>query len=224
LYDVHVDNRNEALFYQITNEEWNFFLEHYDVHGPGLQIHMTPTGFISTPLCCHECRTERRNNYDTGLVSIKKVDQPPSINQVIKRRRTTTQKNIVHKEIHQTKTVKQLMMDLMQEFHYPPLYQKLYHNFKELVDQDKTMKELGISPGDELEVQIFDQEHDDFAGIEIIYVDDTIQTIPEQGFQGTMLVGENAIVIDLESWSCSICTFLNEPSSSTCSMCESTKT
>ena len=55
----------------------------------------------------------------------------------------------------------------MDKVKVPPLYQKLYRQGSE-IDDECTMRSLGIVHGDELEIEVFDQDHS--VGISECYI------------------------------------------------------
>ncbi|KAK5667165.1 hypothetical protein QVD99_006373 [Batrachochytrium dendrobatidis] len=123
-----------------------------------------------------------------------------------------------------TMTAHELKFKLMNHFHTPPMYQQLFYRDKELVQDEMTMREIGIGPGETIEIRIFEQpEHPTFQ--------DHASTSTESGFSGTALAGimpglastqtqkTSSEHRNCESWTCFKCTFINPSTTKECSMC-----
>jgi hypothetical protein len=103
-------------------------------------------------------------------------------------------------------TVKDLKLAVLDQISIPPLYQKLFLNGKELIEQTATMASLGAYPGVTIMLEIFDQTDKSFA---------PSQVVKETGFTGTTLLG----VSNTQTWECGTCTFINARSHDTCEVC-----
>ncbi|KAI8922709.1 hypothetical protein BC831DRAFT_474792 [Entophlyctis helioformis] len=78
--------------------------------------------------------------------------------------------------------VKDLKLKLMAHFHIPPLYQQLSYHGMELKADDATMRQIGILPGDTIELRVFEEpDEPDFQ--------DVLPAQVEVGFAGTALTG-----------------------------------
>jgi rubrerythrin len=72
----------------------------------------------------------------------------------------------------------------------------------ELSNMEATLKELEILPGDKLEIEVYDDEIEDFEDTSAIKE-------VEKGFVGTMLENTFEKPTAAAEWNCPQCTFLN---------------
>lgn len=211
----------------ITDIEWTVFSDRYLIQGAPMTLVGTEicrnVVFTYKPHVCIECRDKKRQEYEFAKITIVKrqAKSESSGGRSSKRSRgslSAAKRVAVEVNITPSTSVRDLMVNLITKFHVPPLYQKLYRNEIELTDGDLKMEELGIFPGEELEIELFEQDDKAFEGIEVLMVDDTDHMDIEVGFAGTGLYfGAN------EMWNCKTCTLVNNQTDLVCVACEQPK-
>jgi ubiquitin carboxyl-terminal hydrolase 48 len=208
-YDLKVE---KDAYFVVTTEEWAVLGMFYQVQGKEIPIETKDSWWTSSVPLCKDCRHLRRSNYTQGSIKVVKKTSDNSFSTGIrssKRQKTTKTQPPITLSITPSSSIRDIMEDIQLKYEVPPLYQKIFFEGKELEARDN-VSEIGILPGDTLEVELFDCEAEFEA-----YDDPQL----EIGFSGTLLHGNSAQIIDLDSWACPICTFLNPSGIGMCEMC-----
>uniref|UniRef100_A0A6B2KXB1 Ubiquitin carboxyl-terminal hydrolase n=1 Tax=Arcella intermedia TaxID=1963864 RepID=A0A6B2KXB1_9EUKA len=186
---------------------------------------------------------ERRKNFENEVVYVVTIDNKA------RRSMRIALKGAAQITTSATTTLEFFKLQICEEIYVPPLLQKLYFNDGVLEDLSKTLQEYGISAGDSVKLEILSE--DEVSNVDVFESYQTARSNPEEGFKGSHLQGSptneatseewtclacsfshntNDTKIccscghDSDYWACKKCTFLNPNTSSTCNICESTKT
>jgi hypothetical protein len=164
----------------VNHHEWEFLQSNYPLEGPSITFSVDEKMNQSLqPDRCDTCMKEILLSYESAIIWISKVDrkeqdttsldaQVSSQGRQLKKRKLGNnalkkKRETLQLQIKPTTTVRSLKLELMDRFQAPPLYQKILYQNRELED-DATMRGIGIMEGDELQLEIFDQEGKEFEG------------------------------------------------------------
>jgi len=142
--------------------------------------------------------------------------------------RSSTRKSVPTKTkiegVNSCDTLQKLKLLIYQKMDIAPFQQNLYTMEDVPLDHDNfILNKLGILPEDTLQLEKREESE--------LFLDDFVNTgnYKEEGFAGTIFsssnfVNKNKVDLTDEKWSCSQCTFENEPSELKCHICEYLRT
>ncbi|KAK9767556.1 hypothetical protein K7432_002571 [Basidiobolus ranarum] len=186
----------------VTELEWRIFKSNY-LGGPEVQFQkpMVEDQLIyeTVPDVCPECLVSRRLDFQEATVHICRKEEnnhlessdeggkKKAINSVRGTRTRASQRsksNIRTRiTVRKADTVKDIKVKIMDKLNISPLYQRLYFLDQELLDNDVSVRELGVLPNSQIyltEIEPIDDEEESW--------EDQISKGEETGFKGTSLL------------------------------------
>ncbi|ORX89655.1 cysteine proteinase [Basidiobolus meristosporus CBS 931.73] len=181
----------------LTSPEWLLFKSHY-AGGPEVQLKKPiiedQVIYETIPGVCPECVVSRRLDFQEAVVHIcrKEKSEQSEVSAEGKKKRTARGTRVSQRSksnvraritVRKDDTVKDIKVKIMDKLNISPLYQRLYFLDHELVNNDVSIRELGMLPNS----QIYLSEIEPVKEEEEIWEDQASKG-EETGFKGTSLL------------------------------------
>lgn len=125
--------------------------------------------------------------------------------------------------VNHTDSLNELKLKIMQQIELSPSQQSLFLYNKELEGGNRSLESLGVTSNSQIHVHQNDEEEEEGSAVVnaicLISVWENFESVSAGFGMSKLLKGESFIETSSIPWDCLLCTFTNDGSHLSCSMC-----